>query len=191
MGTKNQRAKNLARRKFHNQEARRLARKMRRTMEEQMQGQHTGAENIGGGVSGHNEPDAGGTPPNVPPAGADVQYGSVHMQPTDAERAAERAAAEANRTMGGVNDPDPATNPAPPEGADTVVDPQPADAGDTSSPGDEHKGHDHGDDWDENDLATLTRMVDEGKSTTEIAAALGRTPKAVGSKRYRMKKAGR
>ena len=47
-------------------------------------------------------------------------------------------------------------------------------------------GHDHADKWDDNDIATLRRLNDEGMSIARIAAQMGRSPKAVGSKKYRL-----
>lgn len=50
--------------------------------------------------------------------------------------------------------------------------------------------HDHGEDWDLTDNASLLRAVDAGMSYEAIAARLGRTKKAVESKVYRLRKKG-
>lgn len=49
------------------------------------------------------------------------------------------------------------------------------------------KPHDHGDRWDEADVAELKRLYyDEGVSSAECATLLGRTVYAVRSKLYRL-----
>jgi hypothetical protein len=96
--------------------------------------------------------------------GPAVQSGSVTMHPTDAMQAGVSETPEI---------PDIPNNPAPPAGADAPT---------------EQKGHDHNDKWDDNDVATLQRLIGEGKNDRTIAQLMGRTPKAVQSKRYRLSK---
>ena len=47
--------------------------------------------------------------------------------------------------------------------------------------------HDYAESWDASDIATLRTYVHEGMSNQEIADRMGRTLKAVQSKKYRLK----
>lgn len=51
--------------------------------------------------------------------------------------------------------------------------------------------HDHKDKWDEADVTALKLYVMDGKGNRYIAERMGRTIRAVASKRYRLRKAGR
>lgn len=68
---------------------------------------------------------------------------------------------------------------------------QSGDAGDPPVTAQANYSHDHGLGWDDSDVAYVKGALTAGKSLAEIAAHMGRTPKAVGSKIYRLRKAGK